>query len=271
MSRYPLSKKFGDNCDFIEYPGNPPVVMTCWSFIWPETLSESHTIDRQILDLVVSHVSKHPTAPPRIIWKTAGRYVQTEGGTGISHWRIASDSKDVDELIDALEGLRNLPQCLGLAEQDMVPHEGDWFFFGESNSERIPYWNLMPWLIIENGQVSVYGTPMVLPAPFCNTISGRKAIIGYPGGFTWEEPSRETPFPWTRDQWLFARGMSLLAAEYPDPFTHDALSELGEQVFGHALRTVGLDLLTFPLFVDLITEGRAALRAASTNRTTATI
>lgn len=266
MNRCPQPQKFGLHRDFIEYPGNPPALMTCWSFAWPETLAESQAIDGQILDLLVSNVSKYSAASPRIIWKTASRHIQIEGGPALRHWSIATVSTRAGDLVNTLDSLRILPQCRGVAEEDIVPHRGDWVFFGESGPDRVPYWNLMPWLVIENGQVSVYGTPMVLPAPFCNTIPGRKAIIGYAGGFTWEEPTRETPFPWTRDQWTFARAMALMAAaECPDPFTHDVLVALGEKVFGHALRTVALDLLTFPLFVDLIKDGRAALRAALDN------
>lgn len=82
----------------------------------------------------------------------------------------------------------------------------------------------MPWLVVENSQVSVYGTPLVLPPPVYDTLPARKAVISYAGGPTWEDPTRETPFPWTADQWTFARRMALLAAEIPDPFTYDVLT-----------------------------------------------
>lgn len=265
MRLHPRFEKIGGQRDYIEYPGEKPVSMTFWSFTWPDCFEDAQAIDARILDLLVTSAAKHPAIAPRVIWKTTSRHIQIVGGPALRHWSIATASAGASDLIDDLESVRCLPQCRGVAEEDVVPHHGDWIFFGESGPDRIPYWNLMPWLVVEKSQVSVYGTSLVLPPPFCDMLPSRKAVIGYAGGPTWEEPSRETPFPWTADQWTFARCMALLASEVPDPFTYDVLAALCENALGYAPRGVALDLLTFPLFVDLIRDGRTALRAALAN------
>lgn len=265
MRRYPRIEQIGVGRDGIEYPGDQSVWMRFWSFIWPESFAEAQSMDKTVLDLLVSSAASHPQKTPRIIWKTAARKILIKDAFDLHHWSIATASSGSGSLVAHFEVLRELPWCLGLAEEDLVPHQNQGILFNDPSHDCVPYFNLMPWLVIENSQVSVYGSPDVLPAPYCHTLPGRKAIVSNSSAPTWEEPTRKTPFPWTARQWGLARLLVHLSVDVPDPFDYQALAEVFTAYVGTEPFGAAIDLLTFPMFFDLIREGRASIRAAHAN------
>jgi hypothetical protein len=262
MHRYPRLEKIGVDRDGIEYPGDHSVFMNFWSFIWPESFEEAQHMDKSVLDLLVSSAARHPQKTPRIIWKTAARKILIKNPLNLHHYSIATARTGARRLAADLEALREQPWCLGMAEEDVVPHHYDEILFGDSSHDCVPYFNLMPWLVIENWQVTVYGCPAVLPAPYCHTLPGRKAIILNSKAPIWEKPTRRTPFPWTDFQWGLARTLIHLSIDVPDPFDYQALADVFTAYIGTEPFGAALDLLGFPLYFDLIREGRASIRAA---------